>query len=269
MKNRLFGWLANAVAVTLVLGGAAVSAQASSLPSFESRISVVFTKTETGTGPSRTVVYSAAVTDSQGQLTQNSSPTGAQLYLPGLAIGQCPTTPVSRVAGDNNQGCTFYLWNSVVTFSSSGATLTASRTMTGQDLTNFEANLSSLPIVVPSVRLTDSSGAQMRVFDSSLSAPAAQALVAPDQDPGVAFSGPIIARLERSFVDGTGSITIHGKRLSTLTSVTIGGIAVELTTNKTGRSAVVVFSELPSGSHDLVITAKGGKTTIRGAVKVN
>lgn len=264
--------IAAAVATALaLLVSPVLPASSSALPAYESRLSVVFSKSETGTGQSRTITYTAVVTDTLGQLVGPSAVrTGQQIQVAGMNVDTCQAEPLPRVAGWTMPDSCETI-NVPTSDTGSGSTLTITEVYTGQNLIDFEANLVNYPIEVPLVGFTGPSGERMLILSSSRSLGASQTdnATAPENDPGVSYAGPIVARLERNIVGGTGSITIHGKRLSTLTSVTIGGIAVELTTNKAGRTAVVVFSELPSGSHDLVITAKGGKTTIRGAVKVN
>ena len=247
-------------------------ASSSALPSYESRLSVVFTKSETGTGQSRTVQYSATVTDTLGLLipraNSSTAPIGQEVMQLGLAIGQCSSMPPQRRVGHDSPECTSFIWNSGVVYTSGLSTLTATRTMTGQDLITFEANLASMPLVVPSVAFENAAGEKMRIFDSTVQVSAAPT---PTSEAGVSFAGFLISGATGRTVDveTAGTLRFTGKRLNQVASATIGGIAVTVTSAT--RSALELdFDSLPEGKHDVVLTSKSGaKTTLRGFVIVN
>ena len=248
-------------------------ASSSALPSYESRLSVVFSKTETGSGQSRTVTYTAVVTDSLGQLVSpGTNITGQQIRVSGMDVDLCKSEPLPRVAGFSFPAdCEKF--SVPTTDTGTGSTLTISESYTGQNLVTFESYLAEYPIEVPLVGFTGPNNELMLIMSSSrsLGAPAAETAAAPENDPGVSYAGFLISSVSGRNVtaETPGTLRFAGKRLNQVTGATIGGIAVTVTS--AARSALVIdFDGLPAGKHDVVLTSKSGaKTTLRGFMGVN
>lgn len=285
----------------LLMSATTFAVPANSDESQAAGLSMRVTQTEAGTGSSRVITWNVTITDTQGRdFITSGTPTSNQILFTRSSSRACVSVPVAFSANSLNSGsCNSYfsrLLNSdPARVSTSSGTITYDLKSTdglGNDaLASYDSVIASTRpygAVVAYLRFSTDTGAGgdlrwnlyastgnwtptpvagiVTVAGTGGSSPVSSTS---DMDPGVSFAGPLVARLERSIVGGTGSVTIHGKRLFTVTSATVGGLDVTLTkTTRNGKFIVVSFENLPAGSHDLVLNSTGGKMTLRGAVTI-
>lgn len=297
MNKFVKGALATVSAALLILTG--LTAPAGADESQAAGLKMQVTQTETGTGSSRVITWSVTITDTQGRtFITSGEPSANQILISRSSSRACVSIPVAFSANSLNSGnCSSYfsrlLGSDPARISSSSGSVTYDLTSgdsLGGGLASYDEALASTRpygAVVAYLKFsTDSLGGNELRWNLYASTGAwvpspvagiqtvagvggASPAASSDMDPGVSFAGPLISRLERSIVGGTGSVTLYGKRLFTVTSATVGGLDVTLTkTTRTGKFIVVNFSDLPAGTHDLVLSSTGGKMTLRGAVTV-
>lgn len=273
---------AASAAALLSLGAISAPAAATSVGDGLSR---TLTITESGSGESRTLTYSLTATDTQGRtFVQGESPSAGQIGFSSSSVRACRTQPRTLDPdgqGGATAGCSTFFNNGFsdttnVTTTFGAGTMTITYTIPGRG-GQFDSYMNALsttrPFAAVSLYIKFHGDTTLYALygDSDPSVGSASAPAkSDDMDPGVSFAGPLVASAIGRTVDEdtAGTLTFTGKRLHQVTAVTIGGIAVTVTSAT--RSALVIdFDALPAGRHDVVLTTKAGaKTTLRGFVTV-
>ena len=240
-----------------------------SLASFESRVNVTASTLQVSAS---SATFTVTVTDTDGKLIGPSvSILSGELKVVRVVNLVCPT-PLSSSKVGHNSGC-----GDFPVFQSGAPTISGdSRQMTLTYVENSPSwftrhSLAASQPVYFGVVIADSSGDFVRVVDLGSSKTEASGAPSPETDPGVSFAGFLISGASGRVVDAeiAGTLRFTGKRMNQVSSATIGGIAVTVTSAT--RSALELgFDSLPEGKHDVVLTSKSGaKTTLRGFVTVN
>ncbi len=239
-----------------------VAAWASNAP-YESRLTVTFTNSETGSGGSRTVSYSATIVDSGAGLT-TSAPVGSQIRVMGMIVFMCATQqPPSSVGHNPPPGCTFF---SGLSSGNSGSASSRDyfRTYAGS---NFDSNIANYPFITPTIHFQDAAGNQLGIHGNSTNAPASQT---PASKPSPSrYDGPEIMAVDnfRPIVSG-GKLTFTGKNLAAVTSATIGDKSVALSFDDATGLTIATPAGLAPGEYDLVMQSSFGKLTHLNAVTI-
>jgi len=92
---------------------------------------------------------------------------------------------------------------------------------------------------------------------------------APVVAPGAAYSGPIVKApgLSKTVTRGN-KLKLEGSSLSGVTKVTVAGKDASVKVNSAGEIEIIVPSDLPNGTYDLIVTSASGVLTVQDAIKV-
>jgi len=299
MNKFLKGALASLGAVLLSTSGITLAANGSEAQASGLQMSVV--QTATGSGSTREITWTVQITDSQGRdFITTGTPTSNQILIQRSSSRACESIPVAFSVNSLNSGsCNSYFTKELrlipARVSTSSGQITydirssddAFTTVAGYDAILASTRPYGALVAYLSFSTDANPGLNWNLYGSTGawtpsavagistvagvggSSPATSATS--DMDPGVAFSGFLIAGATgRNVTEGTaGALRLVGKRLHLVHSATIGGIDVTVTSG--GRSAVeLTFDSLPAGKHDVVLKTKAGSvTTLRGFVTVN
>lgn len=280
MEIRFKRFISISALSVLAISGLSNSAQASTLPSWVSTHKYTYSVTETGSGAQREITYTLNATIGNPIFPLFSGISGNQLELLSSQLILCPTSvttaePIllSQSTPALIPGCQSVGTTDTVDLNTADGTTSYTRTLTlrGAALTAYDTLIQTLPQPVWWFGVGDGvNGVAFYSLGQDTGDADNQGSGEDNaEQPVVQFAGPLLSRIERLIVDGTGSVTVYGKRLFTATSATVGGIEVTLTkASKTDKSMVVSFEDLPSGSHDLVLHTTNGKITLRSAVVI-
>ncbi len=262
ISTKMIRDLAGITSAILLTATVGLAAWATNAP-YESRLAVTFTSSETGSGGSRTVSYSANVTDSGSGLT-TSAPVGNQIRVMGIILFMCQTQqPQSSVGWGAPSGCIFF------NGTGSGNTGTPSsrdyyRTYAGS---SFDSNIASYPVIVPTMHFEDAASNRLAIHGNSTNSPVQQST--PTARTVSKYEGPEITSVDttRPIVPGT-SVTFNGKYLSEIASATIEGEPVVLSFDAKKGLTIVTPAGLAPGKYDLVMQSSFGKLTHINAVSI-
>jgi hypothetical protein len=239
----------------------AVPAQANLTP-YESRLSVSFTESTSGTGASRSIEFTATVNDSGSDLMMHTNPTGSQVRVEGLVVFMCTSAqPSSSLGYLPPTGCVFFSGTASSNIGSASS-WTFSRTYSGQE---FDNRISTHPFVVPTLHFKDASNNQLGIHGSVVVQTLASSTL--ESPPPAKYSGPEFSGLSAKPVAVGSSSVLEGKRLNEVSSITIGGKSATFTATAT-ELKLDVPKDLAPGLYDLVIHSAAGKLTQINAVRV-
>lgn len=282
MEIRFKRFISISALSVLVISGLSNSAQASTLPSWVSTHKYTYSVTETGSGAQREITYTLNATIGSPIFNYPTAISGDQLKVGVTNLMMCPADVTSAQPSGNFRGnipvppagCTYVTAVDTIDLDTANGSNAYTRTFTlfGRSITSYESLRQTLPQPVWVFVVEDAASNKYAFYSINQDTGDADNQGSGEdsaEQPVVQFAGPLLSRIERSIVDGTGSVTVYGKRLFTVTSATVGGIEVTLTkASKTDKSMVVSFEDLPSGSHDLVLHTTNGKITLRSAVVI-
>lgn len=281
MELRFKRFISISALSVLAISGLSNSAQASTLPSWVSTHKYTYSVTDTGAGDQREITYTLNATIGNPIFPFLTGISGNQLRLGRNRLMMCPQSvtsaePLLRNSQNSDiiSGCQDVDPSGYGDLDTANGTTSYTLTLElkGVSVLDYDTLIQTLPQPVWVFEIEDSASNMVAFYSLGQNTGDADNQGSGEdnaEQPVVQFAGPLLSRIERSIVDGTGSVTVYGKRLFTVTSATVGGIEVTLTkASKTDKSMVVSFEDLPSGSHDLVLHTTNGKITLRSAVVI-
>ncbi len=261
-KTKISKRFVSLIASLVLASSAGLAAWASNAP-YESRLTVTFTSSETGSGSGRTVTYTATVVDSAAELT-TANPTGSQVRVMGIVIFMCASQqPVSSVGHTMPAGCTFFSGTSS-TNSGTVSTRTYSRSYSGAD---FDNNIANYPFITPTIHFEDASSNRLGIHGNASGNSTPQSSVT--KPVPSKYEGPEILAVDtfRPIVAG-GKLTFTGKNLSAVTSATIGAKPASLSFDAATGLSIGTPAGLAPGKYDLIMESSYGKLTHINAVTI-
>jgi hypothetical protein len=248
-----------ATALTLV-SSLALPASASNFTTSGWQTGFTVTTVSAGLNGSGDYVIEATWTHNAATLVTSGPASSGQLWNSGQRVLQCNSSSITFAL--NNliapAGCTSIASTKTVTLASN--TLTVVYTISAA---NYNARTAEY--LIPDTLWTDASQDDLVVPASGNAAGGSSTSV-----PAVYYGGPLVTGFDRSnFSAGSAAtITLTGKRLAKVTTVTVDGESATILSQSKGR-LVIEIPTLAAGRYDIVLNSTAGTLTILGLLQIN